>query len=149
MTAGAHRTYVLVHGAWHSGECWERLVPLIATEGHEVLTPSLTGHGQTQDQMGPEVGLDTYVADVVQLFLDRDLSDVVLVGHSFAGMIISLVANRLLAVSPIWSTSTPWTRSMVRPALTSCRRLKACSTRPPHPPSRGESLHCLLSSSAW
>ena len=89
------RTYVLVHGAWHSGECWERLIPLLAEDGHEVLAPSLTGHGATKDLMGPEVGLDTYVADIVQLFLDRDLREVVLVGHSFAGMIISLVANRL------------------------------------------------------
>jgi len=95
MRGGHLHTYVLVHGAWHSGECWERLIPLLAEDGHEVLSPSLTGHGETKDLMSPEVGLDTYVADIVQLFLDRDLSDVVLVGHSFAGMIISLVADRL------------------------------------------------------
>jgi pimeloyl-ACP methyl ester carboxylesterase len=91
---GRHLTaYILVHGAWHSGRCWDRVVPLLAEAGHEVSSPSLTGHGDTTHLMDPDVGLDTYVDDVGRLLLDRDLADVVLVGHSFAGMIISSVAN--------------------------------------------------------
>jgi pimeloyl-ACP methyl ester carboxylesterase len=86
-------TYVLVHGAWHSGECWDRVVPLLAGVGHDVVSPSLTGRGDSAHLMGPGVGLDTYVADIVRLFLDRNLVNVVLVGHSFAGMIVSSVAN--------------------------------------------------------
>ena len=86
-------TFVLVHGAWHSGQCWDRVVPLLAEAGHEVFSPSLTGHGDTTHLMGPDVGLDTYVDDIVRLLIDRDLADVVLVGHSLAGMIISSVAN--------------------------------------------------------
>ncbi|WP_435156456.1 alpha/beta fold hydrolase [Amycolatopsis sacchari] len=88
-------TYVLVHGAWHSGQCWDRVVPLLAEAGHEVHAPTLTGHGDTVDLLGPDVGLGRYVDDVVRLLLGHDLTDVVLVGHSFAGMIISAVANEV------------------------------------------------------
>ena len=88
-------TYVLVHGAWHSGRCWDRVVPLLNSAGHRVLAPSLTGYGETRHLMGPEVGLDTHVGDIVGLILDEDLCEVVLVGHSYAGLVISSVANRL------------------------------------------------------
>jgi pimeloyl-ACP methyl ester carboxylesterase len=84
-------TYVLVHGAWHSGECWARVVPLLA--GHRVRTPTLTGYGDTVHLAGPEVGLATHVDDVVRLITEEDLTDVVLVGHSYAGMVVSSVAN--------------------------------------------------------
>ncbi|BAJ26301.1 MULTISPECIES: alpha/beta fold hydrolase [Kitasatospora] len=88
-------TYVLVHGAWHSGRVWERVAPLLARAGHRVLAPSLTGHGERAHLLGPEVGLDTHTADVVGLLLDEDLTDVVLVGHSYAGMVVSAVADRV------------------------------------------------------
>jgi len=84
-------TYLLVHGAWHSGECWARVAPLLA--GHRVLTPTLTGYGDKVHLAGPEVGLDTHVDDIVRLIVDEDLTDVVLVGHSYAGLVISSVAN--------------------------------------------------------
>jgi pimeloyl-ACP methyl ester carboxylesterase len=84
-------TYLLVHGAWHSGECWTRAAPLLA--GHRVLTPTLTGYGDKVHLAGPEVGLDTHVDDIVRLVVDEDLTDVVLVGHSYAGLVISSVAN--------------------------------------------------------
>jgi pimeloyl-ACP methyl ester carboxylesterase len=88
-------TFVLVHGAWHSGECWERVVPLLESAGHRVLAPSLTGYGDKAHLLGPEVGLDTHVDDVVKLILDEDLTDAVLVGHSYAGLVISSAANRI------------------------------------------------------
>ncbi|HEX4791777.1 MAG TPA: alpha/beta hydrolase, partial [Actinospica sp.] len=89
-------TYLLVHGAWHSGECWERVVPLLAAStGHRVLAPTLTGYGDKAHLLGPEVGLDTHVDDIVGLILEEDLSDVVLVGHSYAGLVISSVANEV------------------------------------------------------
>ena len=88
-------TYLLVHGAWHSGRAWERVVPLLTAAGHRVLAPSLTGYGDKAHLLGPEVGLDTHVDDVVSLILAEDLTDVVLVGHSYAGMVISAVADRL------------------------------------------------------
>lgn len=87
-------TYVLVHGAWHGGAAWDRVVPLLTEAGHRVFAPSLTGHGDLAHLLGPEVGLDTYVDDVAGLLRDRDLHDVILVGHSFAGMVVSGAANR-------------------------------------------------------
>lgn len=95
MSTPRTKIYVLVHGAWHSGRVWDRVAPLLARAGHRVFAPSLTGHGERQHLLGPEVGLDTHVADVVGLLLGEDLTDVVLVGHSYAGMVISGVANQV------------------------------------------------------
>ncbi|WP_433088856.1 alpha/beta fold hydrolase [Dactylosporangium sp. CA-052675] len=86
-------TYVLVHGAWHSGAAWDRVVPLLTAAGHRVLAPTLTGYGDRIHLLGPEVGLDTHIDDVVSV-LD-DLQDVILVGHSYAGMVITGAANRV------------------------------------------------------
>ncbi|MFF0159932.1 alpha/beta fold hydrolase [Streptomyces sp. NPDC005263] len=88
-------TFLLVHGAWHSGECWERVVPLLASAGHRVLTPSLTGYGDKVPLLSPEVGLDTHVDDIVRLIVEEDLTEVVLVGHSYAGLVISSAANQV------------------------------------------------------
>ncbi|MEB3367554.1 alpha/beta fold hydrolase [Saccharopolyspora mangrovi] len=86
-------TFLLVHGAWHTGRAWDRVVPLLA--GHRVLTPTLTGYGETAHLLGPEVGVHTHSDDVVRLIVDEDLHDVVLVGHSYAGLVISDAANRV------------------------------------------------------
>lgn len=88
-------TYLLVHGAWHSGQCWERVVPFLAAAGHRVVAPSLTGYGDKARLLGPEVGLDTHVDDIVGLITEEDLTDVVLVGHSYAGLVISSAANQI------------------------------------------------------
>ncbi|MEU6845613.1 alpha/beta fold hydrolase [Streptomyces sp. NPDC046716] len=88
-------TFLLVHGAWHNGRCWERVVPLLEAAGHRVFAPSLTGFGDKAHLLGPEVGLDTHVDDVVGLIAEENLSDVVLVGHSYAGLVISSAANRI------------------------------------------------------
>lgn len=88
-------TYLLVHGAWHRGECWERVVPLLASAGHRVLAPTLTGYGDTAHLLTPEVGLDTHVDDIVKLIAEEDLTEVVLVGHSYAGLVISSAANEV------------------------------------------------------
>ena len=86
-------TFLLVHGAWHSGECWDRVVPLLESAGHRVLAPSLTGAGDKAHLLGPGVGLDTHVDDIAALLADEH--DVVLVGHSYAGLVIASVAHRL------------------------------------------------------
>jgi pimeloyl-ACP methyl ester carboxylesterase len=88
-------TFLLVHGAWHSGRCWDRVVPRLESAGHRVLAPSLTGYGDKAHLLGPEVGLGTHVGDVVGLIEDERLDDVVLVGHSYAGLVISSVANEV------------------------------------------------------
>ncbi|WP_433266822.1 alpha/beta hydrolase [Actinosynnema sp. CS-041913] len=87
-------TFLLVHGAWHSGRSWDRVVPLLASAGHRVLAPSLTGYGDKAHLLSPAVGLGTHIDDVAGLLDDERLDNVVLVGHSYAGMVISGVAHR-------------------------------------------------------
>ncbi len=88
------RPIVLVHGSNHGGWCWQRVAPLLGAAGHVVLTPTLTGLGDRADQLTPAVGLSTHIADVVDLLEQQDLSDVLLVGHSYSGAVISGVAER-------------------------------------------------------
>ncbi|MEE1800004.1 alpha/beta fold hydrolase [Streptomyces sp. NPDC101062] len=88
-------TYLLVHGAWHSGEVWERVVPLLEAAGHRVFAPSLTGYGDTAHLASSATGLDTHVDDIVGLITEEDLTEVILVGHSYAGLVISSVANQV------------------------------------------------------
>src|ERR1700761_584532 len=88
-------TYLLVHGAWHSGQAWARVVPLLGMAGHRVLAPSLTGYGERAHLLSPEVGLDTHVDDIVRLIVEEDLHEGILVGHSYAGLVISGAANQV------------------------------------------------------
>jgi pimeloyl-ACP methyl ester carboxylesterase len=87
-------TFVLVHGAWHGGWCWDRVVPLLRSRGHEVHAPTLTGLSERAHLLSPSVGLDTHVEDIVRLVDVLGLRDVVLVGHSYAGQIVTAVADR-------------------------------------------------------
>jgi pimeloyl-ACP methyl ester carboxylesterase len=86
-------TFVLVHGAWQGAWCWERVVPLLEGAGHRVRTPTLTGCGDRADELTPAVTLDTHLEDVSSVVDDVDDDDVLLVGHSYAGMVISGVAD--------------------------------------------------------
>jgi pimeloyl-ACP methyl ester carboxylesterase len=85
-------TFVLVHGAWQSKGTWDLLVPLLEKQGHRVLTPVLSGLGTDQDRLSPEITLRQHVEDV-SLELLRVSEQVVLVGHSYAGMIVSGAAE--------------------------------------------------------
>jgi len=87
--------YVLVHGAFHGGWCWRRVVPLLRSAGHEVYTPTLTGLGERAHLACPEVSLATHIEDVSALLEYEDLTNVILVGHSYSGMVIAGVAERL------------------------------------------------------
>ena len=87
-------TYVLVHGGWHGAWCWKKLTPLLESSGHRVFTPTLTGLGERANLLSPDVGLNTHIADVSGLIESERLSDVVLVGHSYGGMVITGVADR-------------------------------------------------------
>lgn len=87
-------TYVLVHGAWHGGWCWRKVAPLLRAAGHVVYTPTLTGLGERVHLATPEVDLSTHVTDVVNTLFYEDLHDVVLVGHSYGGQVISGVAQQ-------------------------------------------------------
>lgn len=85
---------VLVHGGWHGGWCWRKVVPLLRAAGHQVWTPTLTELGERRHLLGPEVGLATHVADVANLLDHEDLRGVVLVGHSSGGPVVAGVAER-------------------------------------------------------
>jgi pimeloyl-ACP methyl ester carboxylesterase len=88
-------TFVLLHGAWHGGWAWQRVAPLLHAAGHEVLAPTLTGLSDRAHLLGPHVGLGTHVQDVVALLEAHDAREVVLVGHSYAGQVVTGVADRL------------------------------------------------------
>lgn len=90
-------TYVLVHGAWHGGWCWSRVARTLRETGAEVYTPTLTGLGERAHLASREVGLETHVADVLEVLEAEDLTDVVLAGHSYAGMVVTAVADHAAA----------------------------------------------------
>jgi len=87
-------TYVLVHGGGHGGWCYQRVARLLRAEGHEVHAPSLTGLADRSHLLAPGIDLDTHLTDVVQLLFYEDLRDVILVGHSYGGMVITGIADR-------------------------------------------------------
>ena len=84
---------VLVHGAWQGAWCWERVVPLLQAAGRVALTPTLTGSGTRAVELSPGVTLQHHIDDVAAILADGDLHDVMLVGHSYSGMVITGVAE--------------------------------------------------------
>jgi pimeloyl-ACP methyl ester carboxylesterase len=89
------KTYVLVHGAWHGGWCWKYVKDPLLAAGHKVFAPSLTGLGDRVHLRAPDVNLSTHVTDIVNLIEFEDLQDVILVGHSYAGHVVSWVADKV------------------------------------------------------
>ena len=87
-------TFVLVHGAFTGGWYWARVRAQLQAAGHEVFTPSLTGSGDRAHLLSRAVTLQTHIQDIVELLTREDLKDVVLVGHSYGGMVITGVADR-------------------------------------------------------
>ncbi len=88
-------TFVLVHGAWHGSWCWKRVRTALQRKGHEVFTPTLTGVGERAHLLSEDVGLQTHTLDVLNLIEWEELSDFVLCGHSYGGMVVSGVADRI------------------------------------------------------
>ncbi|MDO8876214.1 MAG: alpha/beta hydrolase [Pseudolabrys sp.] len=86
-------TFVLVHGAWHGGWGWVRLAALLRAQGHIVFAPTLTGQGERTHHNSPAVNATMHIADIVNLIRYERLSDIVLVGHSYGGSVISGVAE--------------------------------------------------------
>ena len=88
------KVFVLVHPAWHGAWFWKKVVPLLRKQGHLVFTPTLTGLGERSHLARADVGLDVHVNDVGNVLKYEDLRDVVLVGHSSSGVVITGVADR-------------------------------------------------------
>jgi pimeloyl-ACP methyl ester carboxylesterase len=102
------RRFVLIHGAGHGGWLWRRVRDRLAAKGHLVLTPTLTGLGERSHLLDASITLETHITDVVNVFKWEDLTDAVLVGHSYAGWVVSVRWSSWRAAYRRWSI---WTRS--------------------------------------
>ena len=94
LAANHTATFVLVHGTWHGGWVWQDVANRLRASGHRVYTPTCTGCGERLHLTGPDVGLDTHITDIAQVLEFEDLTNVILVGHSFSGITITGVADR-------------------------------------------------------
>ena len=90
-------TFVVAHGAWSSAWAWKKMRPLLRAAGHELVTPSYTGLGERAHLATPSVDLDTHIRDVMGALEFEDLRDVLLLGHSYGGMVATGVADRAAA----------------------------------------------------
>lgn len=93
--AQGRKTFVLVHGAWHGGWCYARVARLLRAHGHDVYTPTLTGLGERSHLAHLPINCSTHVQDVVNLIEWERLENVVLCGHSYGGLVIGGVADRM------------------------------------------------------
>jgi pimeloyl-ACP methyl ester carboxylesterase len=88
-------TYVLVPGFWVGGWVWNEVTGMLRARGHDVHPVTLTGLGEREHLATPDVDLDTHITDVENLLRYEDLHDVVLVGHSYGGLVVTAVADRM------------------------------------------------------
>lgn len=88
-------TFVLVHGSWHGGWCYTRVAQRLRKLGHNVFTPTLTGLGERSHLLSSQVRLQTHVDDIVNVVRWENLGDIVLVGHSYGGMVFTGAAEGL------------------------------------------------------
>jgi pimeloyl-ACP methyl ester carboxylesterase len=89
-------TYVLVGGAWLGGWCWQKVARRLRDDGHDVYPATLTGLGERAHLASPKVDLETHITDVVNLIEFEDLHEVVLLGHSYGGLVVTGTADRIL-----------------------------------------------------
>ena len=95
LTPSLSKTFVLVHGAWHGGWCWRRVADRLEGKGHKVFTPTMTGLCERSHLLTKDIDLATHITDIVNVLKWEDLKDIVLVGHSYGGIIISGVADQM------------------------------------------------------
>lgn len=89
------QTFVFVHGAWGGGWDWRTVANLLAAKGHVAFRPTLTGLGERAHLSSPDIGLSTHITDIENTILFERLTNVTLVGHSYGGMVITGVADRI------------------------------------------------------
>ena len=88
-------TFLVAHGAWSAGWAWKKMRPLLNSLGHELFTPTYTGIGERVHLANPEVGLETHINDILSVLDFEDLHELVLIGHSYGGMVATAVADRV------------------------------------------------------
>jgi pimeloyl-ACP methyl ester carboxylesterase len=89
------KTYVLVHGAWYGGWCWETVAQSLRAQGHTVSTPTCPGLGEQAHLLSKDISLTTFITSITNHILYQGVSDVILVGSGFGGVVISGVADRI------------------------------------------------------
>ena len=89
------KTFVIVHGAWGGGWAFRQVEDMLTDMGCKVYRPTLTGQGERVHLASKDVGLDIHINDVVNTILFEELNNIVLVGHSYGGMVVTGVADRL------------------------------------------------------
>ena len=87
--------FLLIHGAWHGGWVWSEISEILGYQGYSVSTPTLTGLGEKKHLLSSKITIDTFIEDVVNHIIFENLNNIILVGHSFAGSVISGVADKL------------------------------------------------------
>jgi pimeloyl-ACP methyl ester carboxylesterase len=93
-------TFLVCHGAWGGGWSWKKMHPLMHAAGHRLFTPTYTGLGERAHLANPSIDLETHIQDILNVIRYEDLRDVVLLGHSYGGMVATGVADR--AREHIW-----------------------------------------------
>ena len=87
--------FLLIHGAWHGGWVWNEISEILRYQRYSVSTPTLTGLGEKKHLLSSKITIETFIEDVVNHIIFENLNNIILVGHSFAGSVISGVADRL------------------------------------------------------
>ena len=88
------KTFLVCHGAWSGGWAWKKMHPLMQAAGHRLVTPSYTGLGERVHLANPSLDLESHIEDILNVIEYEDLRDIVLVGHSYGGMVATGVADR-------------------------------------------------------
>ncbi|WP_065752724.1 alpha/beta fold hydrolase [Bradyrhizobium paxllaeri] len=94
MNATSPKTFLVCHGAWSAGWAWKKMHPLMQAAGHRLITPSYTGLGERAHLAHPAIDLDSHIEDMLAVIRYEDLRDIVLIGHSYGGMVATGVADR-------------------------------------------------------
>jgi pimeloyl-ACP methyl ester carboxylesterase len=87
-------SFLVCHGAWSAGWAWKKMHPLMNAAGHRLVTPSYTGLGEREHLANPSIDLETHITDILNVIMYEDLRDIVLIGHSYGGMVATGVADR-------------------------------------------------------
>ena len=94
MNSSAAKTFLVCHGAWSAGWAWKKMHPLMQAAGHRLVTPTYTGLGERVHLADPSIDLETHIQDMLNVIKYEDLRDIVLLGHSYGGMVATGVADR-------------------------------------------------------